>query len=67
MKPVKQVKLIFPNLELLWSFADTLKNRLYEINSNNCLLVCDCSDADIERAQGFFQAKLSDDVKTITG
>ena len=51
-------QLHFPNLHLLWAFAQTLKSSYTEINTREMTLACICSEEDISRAILEYQATL---------
>lgn len=51
-----QVLLQFPDVLMLWKFAQTMQSRQLEINTQNKTLICYCADADIERAIREFKA-----------
>jgi len=52
----KKIVLQFPNLQILWNFAQTLRSSSLEINTNNKTLTCACSDTDIALAIEKFRA-----------
>jgi hypothetical protein len=52
----QRIKLSFPNLQLLWKFAQTLSRNHLEIYTGNCSLICDCNEEDAERATREFEA-----------
>lgn len=61
MSASKKIVLQFPDVYMLWSFAQTLTNNTIEINTRTKTLICDCTDADISQATGKFGAKLIDE------
>jgi hypothetical protein len=47
---MKWVTLQFPDLYLLWSFAQTLRSNNLEINTGSKTLVCNCTEENISEA-----------------
>jgi len=57
---MKRVTLQFPDLYLLWSFAQTLQSNNLEINTASKTLVCNCTQENIADATSRYAAKVID-------
>jgi len=55
---MKQVTLQFPDLHLLWQFAQTLTNHTIEIHTETKTLTCTCLEYDVFRATSKFKAMI---------
>ena len=53
---MKKVTLQFPDLHLLWSFAQTLPSHNLEINTKAGTLSCNCTEELISHAVDQFRA-----------
>ena len=53
---MKRVTLQFPDLYLLWSFAQTLRSNNLEINTVSKILVCHCFDENVLEAIDKYKA-----------
>ncbi len=53
---MKRVTLQFPDLYLLWSFAQTLRSNNLEINTGSRTLVCNCTQENISNATARYAA-----------
>jgi hypothetical protein len=62
---MKRVTLKFPTLFLLWSFAQTLTSHSVEINTRERILICDCTEENIEEALKNFKARIIEVSKEI--
>jgi len=58
LQAMKRVTLQFPDLYLLWSFAQTLHSNSLEINTGFRTLVCSCSQQNISEATTNYKAKV---------
>jgi hypothetical protein len=52
---MSRVSFQFPDLYLLWSFAQTLTSHNFEINTQTSILTCDCSEENIKEALGKYK------------
>ena len=52
---MEQVRLIFPSIHQLWSFAMTLKDKAFDFDIDRCMLSSNYSEEDILRAIQFFE------------
>jgi hypothetical protein len=50
------VTLLFPSANSLWAFVRECKVNYHEVISDKNLLVCSCSEADIEVAKSKYAA-----------
>lgn len=57
---MNRVTLQFPDLHLLWSFAQTLKSHNLEIDTAVAVLTCDCSKENINEAIISYKATVVD-------
>ncbi len=60
----KKTVLIFPNLHLLWEFAQTIDARSIEIQTATRTLICDCEDADIALAKNKYHAVVKESISS---
>jgi len=58
---MKQVTLRFPDLHLLWSFAQTLNSANIVVNIKDKTLSCHCADKDVTDAITTYKARLLSD------
>lgn len=54
----KGIMLQFPTLSLLWHFAKELQSKNIHINTLERVLICDCSDDEINLALTAFKARI---------
>jgi hypothetical protein len=54
----KKIVLQFPNLFMLWNFAQGIKANSLEINTGNKTLTCDCSETEASLAIEKYNAVL---------
>jgi hypothetical protein len=57
---MNRVTLQFPDLHLLWSFAQTLKSHNVEIDTRTAMLSCNCNEENINEAVIKYKATLID-------
>jgi hypothetical protein len=62
---MKRVTLKFPTLFLLWSFTQTLQSHSVEINTRERILICDCTEENIEEAVTNFKARIIQVIKQV--
>lgn len=43
----------FSSLHLLWQFAQKIKANNLEIRTRDCLLICDCSEEDLQLLEAY--------------
>ena len=54
----KSIALQFPNMQMLWKFAQQLKCTSIKINTANTTLISDCTDGDIQLALTEYKAQI---------
>jgi hypothetical protein len=55
----EKVAITFPNLNLLWQFAQTLSSKSFEIDARTATLYCECNPDDLEKAIKLFRGTLA--------
>lgn len=58
----QKVTLVFPNLHLLWAFAQHIQSPVVELIPAECRLICECVAADLELARQKFGARIVEDL-----
>jgi len=56
-----KIQLRFPNLHVLWSFAQSIKSTSLEIDTAHKLLTCYCTESEISLAIEKFNAEVVPD------
>lgn len=54
----KGIVLQFPDMQLLWQFAQTLACKSIEINTRAYIVICDCTELEINLALTNYRAKI---------
>lgn len=44
----EKIRIQFNNLRQLWEFAQKIKANNIEIRTKDCLLICDCSEEELQ-------------------
>jgi len=61
-KKQNSISLQFPDMRLLWQFAQTLTSKSIEINTHTNMLICDCSTEEITLATTQYRARILEGV-----